>query len=49
MLLCKWKVKGIIASVFNINYRSKEWISGKIVGRLITGSSEYHPLMNKSR
>jgi hypothetical protein len=39
MLLCEWKVKGEIASVFIIGYRPKGWVSVRISGRLITGSS----------
>jgi hypothetical protein len=27
MLLCEWKVKRKIASIFIMNYRSKGWIS----------------------
>jgi len=37
MLLCEWKVKGIIAAVFIIDYRPKGWIPARITGCLTTG------------
>ena len=43
MLLCEWKVKGEIASVFIIDYRPKGWISARIAGRFVTGRSQHNP------
>lgn len=39
MLLRAWKVKIEVASVFIMDYRSKGWISARIIGCFVTGRS----------
>jgi hypothetical protein len=41
MLLCEWKVKGEISSVFIIDYRPKGWVSVRIAGCFVSGSYKY--------